>query len=119
VIFDAVGGATSGRGLEVLALGGTLVIYGAASGSPPQFSPTAMGGFALKMQTIAGYSMMPSLADANLGRLLREDFARLYALVESGALKPVIGRRLPLSEAAEAHRLIESRQSTGKILLVP
>lgn len=119
VIFDAVGGATSGRGLEVLAPGGTLVIYGAASGSPPQFSPTAMGGLALKMQTIAGYSMMPSLADANLGRLLREDFARLYALVESGALKPVIGRRLPLSEAAEAHRLIESRQSTGKILLVP
>ena len=119
VLFDAVGGATSGRGLEVLAPGGTLVIYGAASGSPPQFSPTAMGGLALKMQTIAGYSMMPSLADANLGRLLREDFAGLYELVESGALKPVIGRRLPLSEAAEAHRLIESRQSTGKILLLP
>lgn len=119
VIFDAVGGATSGRGLEVLAPGGTLVIYGAASGSPPQFSPSAMGGFALKMQTIAGYSIMPSLADPNLGRVLREDLAELYALVESGGLKPVIGRRLPLSEAAEAHRLIESRQSTGKVLLLP
>ncbi|WP_299722200.1 zinc-binding dehydrogenase [Devosia sp.] len=50
---------------------------------------------------------------------LEQDFAELYALVAAGSLKPLIAHRLPLAEAASAHRLIESRQSVGKIILAP
>jgi len=120
VIYDAVGGETSSAGLDVLAAGGTLVIYGAAGGTPPVFGPAAMGQFALKGQTIAGYSMLPQLANPQTRHgLLQQDFSALFSLVESGALKPTIGTRLPLPQAADAHRLIESRKSTGKVLLVP
>ena len=44
------------------------------------------------------------------------DALRLW---ESGAVRPIVGAEFPLDEAAEAHRLIESRQSTGKVVLIP
>ena len=61
-----------------------------------------------------------------LGRLIGRDpelVARaskdVLRLWEGGAVRPIVGVELPLEEAAEAHRLIESRQSTGKVVLIP
>ena len=45
--------------------------------------------------------------------------ADLFAKVASGAVKPAIGKRLPLRDAAEAHRSLESRQTTGSTVLLP
>jgi NADPH2:quinone reductase len=61
-----------------------------------------------------------------LGRLMGRDPERVargaqdvLRLWEGGVVRPVVGAELPLDEAAEAHRLIESRQSTGKVVLIP
>ena len=61
-----------------------------------------------------------------LGRLIGRDpelVARaakdVLALWEGGAVRPIVGAELPLEQAAEAHRLIETRQSTGKVVLIP
>lgn len=120
VIFDAVGGALSRQGLTVLADGGHFVAYGGASGTYPSVSTTEMPGFVAKAQTLTGFSLWSLLGDAERRRTaLEQDFAELYALVAAGSLKPLIGHCLPLAEAASAHRLIESRQSVGKIILLP
>ena len=61
-----------------------------------------------------------------LGRLIGRDPDRVeraakdvLGLWEAGAVRPIVGAEFPLESAAEAHRLIESRQSTGKVVLIP
>jgi NADPH2:quinone reductase len=60
-----------------------------------------------------------SVIYANEPRLIREAWPRLIAAYLAGTLRPRIARRFALSEAADAHRLMESRAATGKILLDP
>ena len=54
--------------------------------------------------------------DPELVARAAKDVVRLW---EGGAVRPIVGAELPLEDAAEAHRLIESRQSTGKVVLIP
>jgi len=54
--------------------------------------------------------------DPELVARAAQDVVRLW---QSGAVRPIVGAEYPLEEAAEAHRLIESRQSTGKVVLIP
>jgi NADPH2:quinone reductase len=54
--------------------------------------------------------------DPDLVERAAKDVLRLW---EGGAIRPIVGAEFPLEEAGEAHRLIESRQSTGKVVLVP
>jgi NADPH:quinone reductase-like Zn-dependent oxidoreductase len=49
----------------------------------------------------------------------REDFGALIELLREGRIHPVVARRLPLSDAGQAHELLESSASTGKLVLVP
>jgi NADPH2:quinone reductase len=120
VIFDAMGGEVSTASLALLAPEGRYVVYGGASGSYPGFTPEQMAGVTAAAQTIAGFSLWSLLADpARRGPALRASYDRLFAAVADGSLSIDIGHRFPLADAAEAHRLIESRASTGKIVLVP
>jgi NADPH2:quinone reductase len=120
VIFDAVGGTLTAQGLAVLATEGHFIAYGGSSGTYPAISAAEMPTFVAKAQTLKGFSLWSLLGDEQRRRAtLERDFAELYALVAAGSLKPLIGHRLPLAEAAAAHRLIESRQSVGKIILLP
>jgi NADPH:quinone reductase len=114
VVYDSVGQSTFEKSLDCLALRGMLVLYGQSSGPVPAFSPgllASKGSLFLTRPTLFHYvADRPSLearASAVLGALA------------SGRLKVRIGRTFPLAEAAEAHRTLEGRKTTGKVLLLP
>ena len=120
VIFDAAGGEITAASLPLLAPEGRYVVYGGASGIYPSFSPEQMTGVTAAAQTIAGFSLWSLLGDpARRGPALRASYDQLFGAVADGSLTVEIGHRFALADAAEAHRLIESRGSVGKIVLVP
>ncbi|HEV2517520.1 MAG TPA: zinc-binding dehydrogenase [Devosia sp.] len=120
VIFDAAGGEITAVSLPLLAPAGRYAVYGGASGVYPSFGPTQMAGVTAAAQTIAGFSLWSLLGDPQRrGPTLTASYERLLGAVADGSLRVDIGHRFALADAAEAHRLIESRGSVGKIVLVP
>lgn len=114
VAFDNVGGSVFTACLQALRPLGVAIAIGFAGGGWEPVDPTRLVGRNIGVQ---GFY---------LGRLmrLRPDFVRaevheLLAVWRRGAIRPVVGAELPLEQANEAHDLIASRQSTGKIVLVP
>lgn len=114
VVYDGVGRETFRRGLDVLRRRGMMVTFGNASGPVDPISPLLLSGNGSLFLT------RPTLADyvTTTGEL-RERAGALLELVGSGDLEVTVGTRLPLSEAAEAHRLLEARRTSGKVILVP
>jgi NADPH:quinone reductase len=113
VAYDAVGKTTFDGSLECVRTRGMLVSYGQASGAVPPFDPLRLGKKGI-------YLTRPSLAHYTLTRAELEWRAReLFAAIAGGALQVRIDRELPLRDAAEAHRLLEGRHTTGKLLLIP
>ncbi|MFN3218022.1 MAG: zinc-binding alcohol dehydrogenase family protein [Acidimicrobiales bacterium] len=120
VVLEMSGGQVFADGLTTLAPFGRFVVYGMASGLPGVFDEAGQQAFFYRP------SLGQSLHVFNLGLYfgLRpgaaiEAMTALIGLVASGQVKVPVGTTLPLEEAAEAHRLIESRQSTGKVILRP
>jgi NADPH2:quinone reductase len=75
---------------------------------------------AMRRAIVDRYGTSPPLARvADMTRLIADTLDELIGHVLAGRLKPQIGAVLPLEQAAEAHRLIESRQTIGKLVLVP
>jgi NADPH2:quinone reductase len=107
VVFDPVGGEGFGRSVEALAGGGRVVTPGAVADPRVSFDIWALVG---KQARIIGLGSAPAP---------RETLERLLAMAAEGALAPIVDRAFPLEEAAEAHRLIEARQTFGKVLLIP
>jgi NADPH2:quinone reductase len=114
VVYDAVGQATFEKSLDALAPLGSLVIFGQSSGPVPPFDTAvlnARGSLSL---------MRPSLTHHVINHA---DVARragdLFNWITAGRLNITIGHSFPLSASAHAHRALESRQSFGKILLIP
>ena len=114
VVLDPVGGALFERGIGLLRPLGTVIAIGFAGGMWPEISPAALVGRNVGVQ---GFY---------LGRLLRHEpeivgqaVGELLALWQTGALKPVVGAEIPLSEVDRAHELVESRKSVGKVVLIP
>jgi NADPH2:quinone reductase len=114
LILDAVGKPTFEEGLRCLALFGHLVLYGRAGGPTDPFNLAALSP---KSQKISGF-MVPTLT-RNFPERTRQSAAHCFALMREGRLRLHIGRTFPLAEAAEAHRYLESRRSTGKLILLP
>lgn len=112
-VYDGVGKTTFYEGLKALRPMGKMIVYGAASGQPdPVPVTTLMAGGSLYVQrpTLKTYTRTPEL--------LRERAKVLFELIGSGQLKVRIGARYPLAEARQAHRDLEARKTTGKILLL-
>ncbi|HVR95656.1 MAG TPA: quinone oxidoreductase [Thermoanaerobaculia bacterium] len=110
VVLDSVGRATQEVSLASLAPYGVLVFFGDASGPPLPIDPDRLYGRCLQIGAFGlDLDYQPETWAA-----ARQDLIRW---VEEGALRLIISSVLPLAEAAEAHRLLESRQSVGKILL--
>jgi NADPH2:quinone reductase len=113
VVYDGVGQSTFDKSLESLAVRGTLALYGQSSGPVPPFDPSRLAkkGTFLTRPSLAHYTQT------------REELLwrarEMFAAVESGGLRVRIDRELPLREAAEAHRLLEGRKTSGKLLLIP
>ena len=111
LIIDGVGKTTFTGNLEAAAVRGNIIVYGAASGPADPFVPNALMPRAL---TVSGGGLPIYIATRE--ELLRRALDVLEG-VRTGWLRLRVDRILPLSQAAEAHRLLENRQTIGKILL--
>lgn len=111
VVLDGVGGAVQARCLDALAPWGRLVAYSAAG------APVDVNLLRFHARTVVGFAM------AHVARARPEAYRRngdeLWDLYLSGRLRPVVDRVLPLSDAAEAHRIVEGRANVGKVVLRP
>ena len=114
VVYDSVGKTTFDGSLDCLRPRGMLVLYGQASGAVPPFDPQALnlrGSLFLTRPNLGHYTRTREEFDWRSGDVI--------AWAGSGKLKVRIGERLPLAEAAEAHRRLEGRLTTGKVILLP
>ncbi len=113
IVLDAVGGDIFRRSFECLAPFGHVINYGNASG---ESSIVDMWQLTVPNQSESGFYL-----GAYLGRpqLLQEAYGVLFSNAASGTLKVHAEEVFPLEQAAEAHRRIESRQTTGKVFLQP
>jgi NADPH2:quinone reductase len=114
VVFDSVGHATFEKSLNCLAPRGYLALYGQSSGPVPPFDPqvlNAKGGLFLTRPSLGHYTATREELLWRAGEVL--------GWAAGGELKVRIGARFPLAEAAEAHRQLSGRQTTGKVLLIP
>ena len=114
VVYDGVGKAVFERSLEVLKVRGMMVTFGNASGPPDPIAPlrlSQLGSLFLTRPTLFHY--VATRAD------LERRAGDVFQGMADGWLDVRIGARVPLSSAADAHRLLEGRETTGKVLLVP
>jgi len=114
VVYDSVGKDTFDASLASLKRRGWLVAFGNASGPPPPFDPLRLmhgGSLVLTRPTLADFIYSTEALDACA--------AAVFDIIASGQLKPSIGQRFALRDAAEAHRALESRQTVGATLLMP
>jgi NADPH2:quinone reductase len=113
VVYDAVGKTTFDKSIGCLARRGYMVLYGQASGPVTSMDPRVLGNGSL-------FLSRPGLGDYTVTRKeLEQRSGDVLNWVKSGDLKLRVEHVFPLSEAAEAHRQLESRATTGKVLLVP
>jgi NADPH2:quinone reductase len=114
VVYDSVGATTFEKSLDCLRPRGYLVLFGQSSGPVPPLDPgklAAKGSLFLTRPTLAHYTL-------DRAELLQRA-GDLFGWSASGKLKLRIDKVCSLSQAAEAQRLLESRKTTGKIVLVP
>ncbi|RYZ05312.1 MAG: quinone oxidoreductase [Myxococcales bacterium] len=114
VVYDSVGQATFEASLDCLAVRGLMVSYGNASGKP---APLEVGTLATKGSLFLTRPTLHSYVRTR-AELLASAQA-LFEMLAKGALEPRISARFPLERAAEAHRALESRRTTGQLLLLP
>ena len=114
VVYDSVGATTFEKSLDCLRPRGYLVLFGQASGPVPPFDLgklAAKGSLFVTRPTLVHY-----MSDR---RELLERAGDLFNWITSGKLKLRIEKTFPLAEAAEAHRQLEGRRTTGKVILLP
>ena len=113
LILDAVGKPTLEKGLKCLAPFGHLVVYGRAGGVPDPLNVFSLFQKSIKVSGFVLYTVS-AMPDVH-----RKGIEASFACMAEGKLKLLIGRTFPLADAAEAHRHMESRQSVGKLVLLP
>ena len=112
VVYDSVGKTTFDKSLRSLRPRGLLALFGQSSGPVPPFDPGELakrGSLFLTRPTLAHYTLDRAELLARAGDVL--------SWMERGELEVAIDRTLPLAGAGEAHRLLESRQTSGKLVL--
>jgi NADPH2:quinone reductase len=114
VVYDGVGASTFMKGLELLRPRGLMATFGNASGPAPEISPL------LLMQKGSLYLTRPTMAHYLQSRdELLSRTADLFAWIGEDRLEVRIGGEFPLDDASEAHRALEARRTTGKVLILP
>lgn len=114
VILDNMGGSYLQRNLDALGLDGRLFLIGFQGGSVAQINLATIFG---KRLTIQGAGLR-SRSSENKEQIISDVHKNVWPAFEGGKVKPIIYKSLPLSQAAEAHRIMESSTHIGKILLV-
>jgi NADPH2:quinone reductase len=114
VVYDGVGKATFDRDLNVLRPRGYLVLFGGASGAVPPFDLIKLsqkGSLFITRPTLGHYTATREELESRADDVLQ--------MLVNGELKIQIHHRYPLTEAEQAHRDLEGRKTTGKLLLIP
>ena len=113
VVYDGIGKASFAGSLEALALRGHLVLYGQATGMP---DPISHATLAEKSATITRPVLFHYTAAPED---LRDMTRNLFHMIESGTLRVSVHQRYSLRQAADAHRELEARRTTGSTILLP
>ena len=114
VVYDSVGKDTFEKSLDCLAPRGYLALYGQSSGRVPPVDPqtlNAKGSLFLTRPTLGSYALTREELEWRAGEI--------FGWVADGSLNVHVGGTFPLADAAEAHRRLEGRETTGKLLLTP
>jgi NADPH2:quinone reductase len=114
VVYDGVGADTFMKGLDLLRPRGMMVTFGNASGPVPAIAPLLLsqkGSLFLTRPTMAHYLRT---REELLGRC-----AELFSWMQAGDIRVRVSEEIPLDRAADAHRALEGRRTTGKVLLIP
>jgi NADPH2:quinone reductase len=112
VVYDGVGRTTFDKSLDSLRPRGMMALFGASSGPVPPFDPAQLntkGSLFLTRPTLGHYIASRDELTWRAGEV--------FELVASGALKVRVQERYPIDRAADAHRVLEGRQTTGKLLI--
>ena len=110
-VFEMLGGEHTAMSTRCLGDMGRLIVYGMATGKPPQFDFMAMFQRNLSVHALW---LTPLTAHADL---MKEAFARLSGWISQGKLRPVIGAEFPLERTADAHRMLLDRRNLGKVVI--
>ncbi|MEU4103382.1 zinc-binding dehydrogenase [Streptomyces tanashiensis] len=118
VVFDSVGGDTGRAAVDLLGKGGQHLVFGWSGaglhdGEPLTFTPAELAERGITSESVLGPVMIQKAG----GDIRTLELAALDAAA-TGALRPAV-HRFPLAEAAEAHRALENRGTTGKVVLIP
>ncbi len=114
VVYDSVGKTTFDKGLNLLRPRGMMALFGASSGAVAPIDPlvlTAKGSLFLTRPSLAAYILTPEELQKRAGAV--------FAMIRDGKLKLRIEHVYPLAQAQQAHRDLEARKTTGKLLLIP
>ena len=114
LVLEMVGGTTFDQSLLALGNFGKLITFGMASRTAP--TPIHPGALMHGSKTVAGFWLANCFGKKEL---MNDVIAELFALVADGKLRPIIGSTYPLSKAADAHRAMLARETTGKVALDP
>jgi putative PIG3 family NAD(P)H quinone oxidoreductase len=114
VVLDMVGGPYLDSNLGLLNLDGRLVIIALMGGARAEINLATL----MRRRLIVTGTTLRARTIEQKGAVVDAVHARVWPLIESGRVRPVIYRRLPWSEAAEAHRVMEASTHIGKLLLV-
>jgi NADPH2:quinone reductase len=112
VVYDSVGKTTFEGSLDCFAPRGMLVLFGQSSGPVPPFDPQILnrkGSLILTRPTLAHY--------VATGQELAWRTSELFSWIQHGTIRVRVDRLIPLTEAGEAHRALESRTTMGKVVL--
>ena len=112
IVLEVVGGSVTDQCLQALAPFGRLVVIGAASGERAQFSAVQL---MYKNLSVVGYWLTSWLSRPDR---IAAATIELMQYLASGNLQIIVGQTFPLADAAEAHRAITERRTTGKVVLL-
>ena len=115
IVLEMTGGDILGQSLSCMAPFGRMVVYGLASGETATVDPQLLLG---ANQTITGFNVGGYMLGSDTS-VVQATIVELIQLVLSGQLKLNIGATLPLSEAPRAHAMIQNRETSGKVILLP
>ncbi|MGY1727024.1 NAD(P)H-quinone oxidoreductase [Geodermatophilus sp. SYSU D01062] len=118
VVLDNMGAKYLARNVDALAVGGRLVVIGMQGGTRAELD---LGKLLAKRASVAATALRsrPPAGPGGKADIVAAVRAEVWPDVERGVVRPIVDRRLPMSRAAEAHRVVEASEHIGKVLLLP
>jgi NADPH:quinone reductase-like Zn-dependent oxidoreductase len=113
VVLDLIGAKYLARNVEVLATSGRLVVIGMQGGTKAELDL----GLLMRKRGAVLATALRARPPEEKAAVVASVLEHVWPLVGSGSVRPVVDRRVPMAEAAEAHRVIEAGEAVGKVLL--